>query len=295
MGRPLISSRIARIAGYALYAVALTVLLIYWRFPTGLLRSWIEDRLTTLTQEPVSVAHASLEIPGFRMEGVRVEILGGGPDSTALRLDTVSADFSPFAWLRGERSLNISGKIYGGKLRGKALLEGKNPERLYVKARFDGVDAGRIPMQLPWGKLVLKGTARGEVELWFSTDPKVFPRGKMSVESRNGEAREISLGAVRLPDLPYESLKARLALQGGAPAIEDVQVAGGYGEIRLTPERHATTPGGKAPAGPAGLVVTVKASPHLKTRFPLLWGLLQKLPRSNGAYRILIPAAASSS
>lgn len=284
-----------RIGLYMFYLVVLTFVLIYWRFPADLFKSWLEDRLAILTKQPVAVSQVKPTLPGFRMQGVQVGAGTNGSGFPGIRIDAVSAGLPLRSWLQGVRSFELSGRMYGGTLQGKALLDGKNPVRLYVKANLSRLEAGRIPLQGSWGKLLLKGQAGGEIDLWFSSDPRSNPRGKMVLESRRGEAPEIRLGSLRLPELPYETLKARFELWEGNLAIERIEILGEYGAVQVTPEARSqpSTPSG--PPGEAGLLLTIKGSPAHKSRFPLLWAVVEKLPRSGGSYRIPVTAGAKKS
>ena len=282
-----------RIALYVFYVVVLTLALVYWRFPMDLFKSWLEDRLTTMTKQPVVISRVKATLPGFQMQGVQVGA-GSNGGFSGVRIDSMSADLLLRSWLGGVRSFELSGRLFGGTLRGKALLDGKDPVRLYVKANLSRLEAGRIPLQGFWGKLLLKGQAAGEIDLWFSADPRSNPRGKVLLESRRGEAPEVSLGSLRLPELRYETLKARFDLSEGDLTIEKIEMSGDYGTIQVVSEVRLRSFAPSATAGEAALLLTIKGSSAQKNSFPLLWAVVEKLPRAGGSFRIPLTAAKKS-
>src|SRR3972149_11968658 len=91
-----------RIALYVFYVVVLTLALVYWRFPMDLFKSWLEDRLTTMTKQPVVGSRVKATLPGFQMQGVQVGA-GSNGGFSGVRIDSMSADLLLRSWLCGGR------------------------------------------------------------------------------------------------------------------------------------------------------------------------------------------------
>lgn len=93
-----------------------------------------------------------------------------------------------------------------------------------------------------------------------------------------------------MPELPFETLKARFDLREGYLAVEKIEISGGYGKIQIAPE---VRPRPAAPSGLSGevaLLLTIKGSPEQKGQFPLLWAVVEQLPRAGGSYQIAVVA-----
>ncbi len=132
---------------YLLYAVALTALLLYVRFPTEKFKSYCEYRV----EQVMEIGKCSIGKIGYHfpasVEFLNVKIIQTVDDKPSsvifdrLKISTAIKDFRPL-W-------NIDGDFYGGAFQGEAVVSFKE-KTLYINdIKAEGIDLKGITANIP--------------------------------------------------------------------------------------------------------------------------------------------------
>jgi len=159
----------------------------------------------------------SLLGPGIRATDLRIT----APDGAGIRLEALRLRPAwSLCWLRLRPCFHLALELAGGSADGTL---GSEPS---FGGELAGIDLAQLPLGALWPGGALAGRLEATVDLSAGDQG---PEGSIALEAREG-----SIGLPRLPlPLPFETLRARLALGGDAMLrIEELELLGPGLELR---------------------------------------------------------------
>jgi type II secretion system protein N len=205
-------------AAVTAYVLVCLVVFVALRFPYDAFRGNLEEAMSSVFRQPVTLGHVSYGFPyGLKVAGVSVS---GSPFARELRLDP-----SLLPLLLGRLDLGMEALFDPGVLEGSIRTPLKSPgESLNLSARMDNLDArsfqpfmppGMSPSGLVTGTVDIEGPAMNLRELG----------GRASVAWKDGY---LPLPGSLLPlgGIPFSSLEVQTVMEKGLITLEKMELSG---------------------------------------------------------------------
>jgi len=116
--------------GYTLYVALVTVILLYYRFPTQPVEVFLNNSIKRINQELIFKAE---KIRPWVPSGLRISegnVFWDDVKAPLFKADTLYAGMQILQFIKGEYSFDFSGKAYGGDLKGTLHLADKGTDSL---------------------------------------------------------------------------------------------------------------------------------------------------------------------
>lgn len=202
-----------RSVGYCLYGVALTLALLYYRFPSEAMRDFISAKISGLRPGiQVSLQGVSLSLRfGVEFTGMKIvhEIQ---PSSPVLEIERFLIRPAVWSILRGQLEGCFEGSLYGGSVKGCAALEDDIPDEAFsTTVSLEGV---RLDHENPLVKVMgrdAQGTLGGEVT--YRGKPRFLAGGRGEAElGLKGGRIELLKPVLGLESIDFNEIRLRATL-----------------------------------------------------------------------------------
>jgi len=229
--------------GYALYSIVLLAVLLYLRFPSGVLEDYLRTQAeSAFPRYSVSIGEAEPSLPpGLKITHTSVSTKGE-PRVSLLKAESLSLRPDFWSLLQGKLKISIDSRLYGGSVHGwihfvgrnwkgpfTASLELKNlslSEYAYLSTFLDREVSGSLAGTISY--------ANGEKTLLEGT-------GKTDLRVLNGKV-EFSEPLFSIESVRFDELLIRLDIKNRIIDLKQVEVKGSdvqgtlSGSIRLQRE-----------------------------------------------------------
>jgi len=218
-------------------------------------------------------------------------------DQSGLAIPLEAAQVTLRLWplLRGRRSIAFDARLYDGRVRGTADLDG-DPQRF--TAAVEGVDLARaLPLRKASG-LELLGVASGSADVTLPAGPqgKANGRVELAVQEAGVNGGKLSLpglpGGLTVPKASLGEVKVALQVVEGKATFEALGAAGGDLELRanglyfqVQPKLEFASLFGRLRLKPSEPFL---ARPENRALRPLLDGAMGMARGGDGAYELQV-------
>ncbi len=215
---------------YGGFAVIAFLLALRWTFPAEAVRERLilEAGVRGWQFEAGELAPGGLL--GVRARDVRLADHAG----LAIPIDEVTASLRALPLLIGRQVLNFDGRVYEGRIRGRADLSG---DVRSVSLRVEGVDLSRaIPLKTATG-MDLQGKVGGTADLTVPEAPAERSTGRLdlSVAEAGLAGGQLPLpgmvSGLALPKVALGAVTAAVKIAGGKAEVEKLEARGGDAEL----------------------------------------------------------------
>ncbi len=173
--------------------------------------------------------------------GVTAQIRGLGPGpfpglaATAVRLATATLPDSPVelsdvrvrvavgSLLGGAPRLSLSARFLGGRVEAEAPVRPTGP----VRARWDGLDLGRLPLPPRYREVGLAGRCGGELDLDAVPEDPTAVDGRLTARFRQVKVGPGKAAGFPVPEIDLGDGTVRLEAKKGKVAVREAVLQGG--------------------------------------------------------------------
>ncbi|MBW2030579.1 MAG: type II secretion system protein GspN [Deltaproteobacteria bacterium] len=216
-----------RSVGYCLYGVALTLALLYYRFPSEASRDFISAKISGLRPGiHVSLREVSLSLKfGVEFKGMKI-VQETQPPSPVLELERVFIRPAVWSILRGQLEGCFEGSLYDGSVKGcAALKDGSAGEPFSTTVTLEGI---RLDPENPIVKVTgrdVQGILGGEVT--YRGRPGFLAGGRGEAELRLKAGRIALLRPILgLESIDFNEIRLRATLNDRKIRLANLDLRG---------------------------------------------------------------------
>ncbi len=217
--------KVVKYGGYLLYAALVAGLLLYVRFPSVAIESFLVQAADRMDPQ-ILFKTASFDPsfpPGIRLKKPSFS-LKERPQTALFEADLLSVTPGLGSFLTGEPELSFDAKAYGGALYGQVLF-GPNREPKDFSLSLEDVRIQEYGYLPSLGIGDLSGILSGDLRYEGSLDRIVMGNGQGKFLLREGKI-DLSKPFLGLQTLPFGELKARFSLKKGTITLSSVSLDG---------------------------------------------------------------------
>ncbi|GAB4262339.1 MAG: hypothetical protein Kow0092_12640 [Deferrisomatales bacterium] len=217
--------RVLRILGYAVVALAAYVVSVVWFFPYPELSRRVERRARA---QGIALEIKDLGpgwLPGLLARRVRAARLDH-PDA-AVEVEEVRLRLVPVRWLRGERTLRVQGRTFGGAVD----VRFTPGDRSTVQAAWDRLDLARLPVHSALAELPLAGRASGTLDLQLESRRVEQLTGRLAATFTDLKIEAGTVQGFPVPPVSLGDGLARAVSRDGKVDVQTLKFQGGDLEV----------------------------------------------------------------
>jgi type II secretion system protein N len=212
--------------GYVLYAVIITAGLLYLRFPSGLIKDYLETR-GERSNSPfsVSIGQVSPSLPfGLKLQETRVS-QRAKPNKIIFRADRVSIKPTIGSLLVGKLNLCFEGLAYDGVLKGCANFTEKRLQAPFsTSVVLKDIRMGKYDLPSLIGRHV-EGSLEGSITYIGKNNLLMEGRGEADLRLLDGRV-ELLQPILSLDSIDFNQVSIKMALQNRKSNLTQVALEG---------------------------------------------------------------------
>jgi type II secretion system protein N len=212
--------------GYALYVVLVTLLLLYYLFPSQTVEEFIDNRVARI--DP-AIGFKAEKIGLWVPAGLRINTgqiyLHDSPSPPVFKADSVYLGPRILPLVKGKYSFDLSGRAYHGDISGWLDSTGEEGKAIAGEVSFKNIDLadyGFLTSNFPHN---LAGKISGDIEFSSGSAGPVGGNGKGDLRLTDGQLRfQTPLFGIAAVDL--QNIDLQVELRSGVVQVIKAQLAG---------------------------------------------------------------------
>lgn len=195
--------------GYTLYVVLVTGILLYYLFPAQPVEEFLNNGVKRINQGLVFKAE---KIRPWLPSGLRISdgnVFWGGVKAPLFKTDTFYAGLQMLKFLKGEYSFDLSGKAYGGDMKGTLQLAGKSADSMSGNLVFNDFLVQNYAFLTEMYEHRLTGRLSGDITYAGETSGKQGGEGRLDLKLSDGQIQFkkplFNIGSVALQNIRLEA------------------------------------------------------------------------------------------
>lgn len=173
--------------GYTLYVILVTLLLLYFLFPAKAVEEFVDNSVGRINPDlGFRAQNIGPWIPaGLRIKEAQV-YLGDAPVPAVFEAESIYLGPHILKLVKGEYSINLSGKAYNGKLKGLLQAKGNDGQLFDSELSFQDFDLGNYAFLVEKLKHKLTGKFSGEI-VYTKDSANSGRNGKADLRLKDGQ------------------------------------------------------------------------------------------------------------
>lgn len=216
-----------RLIGYLLYALVLTALFLYLRFPSESLASYLKSALGRANPRLIlSIGALAPELPpGIEISKAEIAFKKT-PLKPIVNLHNLSLKPDPWAFIQGTRACCFEGRAYGGEISGNLRFEERGSETCFTTSiRLKDLHMGRHAyLPLLMGRS-FSGTLAGEIHYSGDNARLIQGDGAATITISRGVAG-LPRPVMGLESIPFDRLFIKMTLKNGKITVSSAVLEG---------------------------------------------------------------------